>query len=112
MIRYLFKLFVCALFLFPLSSTGQEGAGGNPSKTSGTAAVNTRAERKKDRKKWKEQRRKEKLDRKVVKQHHKKLQTKKVRKRMKKDKRKANRTNENKREFFLKRWFSKKQRGS
>jgi hypothetical protein len=39
-----------------------------------------------------------------------KIQTKAVQKRMKESKRKAKRHNENKREFFLKRWFTKKHR--
>ncbi|MDP4267498.1 MAG: hypothetical protein Q8880_08700 [Bacteroidota bacterium] len=39
-----------------------------------------------------------------------KIQTKETRKRMKEMNAKANRVNENKREFFLKRWFSKKQK--
>ena len=37
---------------------------------------------------------------------HMKIQTKETRKRMKKNKRKAKRHNDNRNEFFLKRWFS------
>jgi hypothetical protein len=41
---------------------------------------------------------------------HEKLQTKEVRKRMKKSKQTAAANNAHKREFFLKRWFTKKHR--
>ena len=52
---------------------------------------------------------KDKLTKKIIKKYQ-KIQTKEVRKRMKKSKRKANRINENKREFFLTRWFRPKHR--
>lgn len=55
-----------------------------------------------------EQRQKERAERKAIKAYHKRLQTKKVRKRMKASSRKATRYNENRREFFLLRWFRKK----
>lgn len=57
-----------------------------------------------------EKRRKERAERKAIKKHHKRLQTKKVRKRMKSSRKSANRYNENKREFFLIRWFKKKKK--
>jgi hypothetical protein len=72
-----------------------------------SSAPTSRAQRMADKKKWKEQRLKAHQDKKMVKQHHKMLQTKKVQKRMKKNKRKAERINDNKREFFLKRWFGR-----
>jgi len=103
--RFLKKLICFSLIFFPLLLTAQEAA-----KTSGTAPISSRAQRKSDKKKWKEQRRKDKLDKKVVKQHHKRIQTKKVRKRMRKEKKRAQRNNDHQREFFLKRWFSPKQR--
>ena len=37
---------------------------------------------------------------------HQKIQTKETRKRMKKNKKKSKRVNDNRKEFFLKRWFS------
>jgi hypothetical protein len=37
---------------------------------------------------------------------HKKIQTKETRKRMKQSQKKSNRVNNNRKEFFLKRWFS------
>jgi len=57
-----------------------------------------------------EKRRKERAERKAVKKYHKRLQTKAVRKRMKASKKSAIRYNENRREFFLKRWIKKKKR--
>ncbi|MES2681105.1 MAG: hypothetical protein V4635_14520 [Bacteroidota bacterium] len=57
-----------------------------------------------------EKRRKERAERKAVKKYHKRLQTKTVRKRMKASKKSAIRYNENKREFFIKRWFKKRKR--
>lgn len=66
--------------------------------------------RKMDRAEAKERRRKERAERKAIKAHHKRIQTKKVRKRMKQSKKTAIRHNENKREFFVKRWFKKKKK--
>lgn len=66
--------------------------------------------RKEDRREAKEKRLKEKAERKAVEKHHKRLQTKTVQKRMKAGKRRARLNNENKREFFLRRWFQKKKK--
>gem|GEM_PF-694867 len=60
------------------------------------------------RREAREKRKLEKAERKAVKKYHKRLQTKKVRKRMKSSKKAATRYNNNKREFFLKRWFKNK----
>jgi hypothetical protein len=60
------------------------------------------------RKERKEKRKLERAERKAIKDYHKRLQTKKVRKRMKESRQHANRNNDNRREFFLKRWFRKK----
>lgn len=57
-----------------------------------------------------ERRKKERAEKKAIKNYHKRLQTKKVRKRMKASKNAAVRYNDNKREFFMKRWFIKKKR--
>ena len=57
-----------------------------------------------------ELRRKERAERKAIKAHHKKLQTKKVRKRMKQSRKAAMRHNDNRREFFITRWFKNKKR--
>lgn len=66
--------------------------------------------RKIDRKAAIERRKREKAERKAIKAHHKRIQTKTVRKRMKKSKGKARLNNENRREFFVKRWFKKKKK--
>ena len=50
-----------------------------------------------------------KLYQKAIKRHQ-KIQSKDTRKRMKKDRKQAFRHNDNKREFFLKRWFTPKQK--
>ena len=50
-----------------------------------------------------------KLYQKAIKRHN-KIQSKDTQKRMKKDRKHAFRHNENKREFFLKRWFTPKQK--
>lgn len=50
----------------------------------------------------------EKAERKAVKKHHKRIQTKAVRKRMNSSIKKTNRYNNNKREFFLTRWYKNK----
>ena len=46
----------------------------------------------------------------IGKKRHEKIQTRDVRKRMKKSKNKASLNNSHKKEFFLKRWFTPKQR--
>ena len=63
-----------------------------------------------ERKEMHEERKFERLEKKVIRKHHKKLQDKKTYKRMKKSRQKANMYNENKREFFLKRWFKTKRK--
>ena len=69
-----------------------------------------REEMKSDRQVRKERREKKKLEkeeRKAIEKHHKRIQTKAVRKRMKASRRKSKRYNDNKREFFLVRWYKK-----
>lgn len=63
-----------------------------------------------ERKEAREKRKMGKLEKKMIKKHHKKLQDKKTYKKMKKSKKKAQMYNENKREFFLKRWFKNKKK--
>ncbi len=65
---------------------------------------------KEERKEMKEQRKLRRLEKRMIRKHHKKLQSKKTYKRMKKSRKKATRYNENKREFFLKRWFKYKRK--
>ena len=64
--------------------------------------------RKQKRKAAKERKKLEKEERKKIREHHKRIQTKDVQKRMKKSRKSALRNNDNKREFFMKRWFTKK----
>jgi hypothetical protein len=54
------------------------------------------------------QRKLEKAEKKAIKKHHKRIQTKSVRKRMNSSKKKSKRYNENKKEFFLTRWYKNK----
>lgn len=56
----------------------------------------------------KEKRKLEKEEKKKIKAHHKRIQTKKVQKRMKRSRKRADRNNDNKGEFFMKRWFTSK----
>lgn len=63
-----------------------------------------------ERKEERERRKIERLEKKRIKKHHKQLQDKKTYKRMKKNFRKAKMYNENKREFFLIRWFKYKRK--
>jgi hypothetical protein len=62
------------------------------------------------RREAREKRKLERAEKKAVKKYHKRLQTKQVRKRMKSSRKNAIRYNENKREFFVKRWFRNKKR--
>lgn len=69
-----------------------------------------RMKRQKARTEWKAKRQQERAEKKAIRQHEKRLQTKETRKRMRKDRRKANRVNQNKKEFFLIRLFKPKPR--
>lgn len=55
-----------------------------------------------------EKRRQERAERRAVKKYHKRIQTKEVRKRMRSSRKTALRNHDHKREFFLKRWFQKR----
>ena len=103
MLKYILFL----LIWFSGGAFGQENPGGGDKSK---VPSNGRIQKKAARKKWKEQRKHEKAEKKAVRKKQKQLQTKKTRKRMKRDKRKAMRNNQHKKEFFLKRWFGKKQR--
>ncbi len=67
-----------------------------------------RAQRKKAKAKWKEQRILEHETKKAVKQHHKKLQTKKTLKEMKREKKKSDKLRENKKKNFFAKMFRRK----
>lgn len=94
------KLIFLLICLAPLMSTAQE----QKPKEKG-APASSRAQRKKAKAKWKEERKLERDQKKAVKDHHKRLQTKETRKRMKAERKKGDKLRGNKREFFLiRRW--------
>lgn len=99
-------IYLVLLLHFILPFYGQEKGTGPKEKS----FKSERKLRKLERQEARERRRKEKAERKAIKAYHKRLQTKQVRKRMKKSKKRATLNNENKREFFLKRWFKKKKK--
>jgi hypothetical protein len=105
------RLLMLLLFLFPFWLAAQSsGEGGSPpsGEKKSESPISRRAQRKADRKKWKEFRKKRKAERKAVKQHHKRIQDKQTLKRMKNVRKTSIRSHEHRREFFLKRWFKKK----
>jgi hypothetical protein len=99
-------IFFLLFVLFALPFYSQDKGTGPKEKSFKTQ----RKIRKEERFEAKERRRKERAEKKAIKAYHKRLQTKKVRKRMKQSKNKATLHNENKREFFIKRWFKKKKK--
>lgn len=92
----IFALFF--IFLLPLSVAAQE-------KPKDKAPASTRIQRKAAKAKWKQQRKDDRDHKKMVKEHHKRIQTKETRKNMRREKRKSEKARQNKREFFLIRWF-------
>lgn len=98
------KILLPLILILPIALFAQDNSGNSEQQKTPTS----RAQRKLAKQKWKEERAKKRDDRKMVKQHHKRLQTKTVQKRMKKNKKKSERVNDNRREFFLKRWFKRK----
>jgi hypothetical protein len=90
------KLILLLICLAPLMTVAQE----QKAKEKGAPAT-SRAQRKKAKAKWKEQRRIERDEKKAVKDHHKRLQTKETRKRMKAERKKGDKMRGNKKEFFL-----------
>jgi hypothetical protein len=103
------RFLICLLFLsFVLPGWTQEKPGIGPKEKSLKKEMSLR---KQIRRENRDKRRKERAERRKVKKHHKRIQTKKVRKRMKESKGTAARNNDNKREFFMKRWFKKKNKG-
>ncbi len=102
MVKFTCALLLSLLFVFDAAA---QNRGTGPKEPSAKEEISIR---KQQRRQSREKRKLEKAEKKKIKEHHKKLQTKKVQKRMKKSRKKALRNNENKREFFLKRWFTKK----
>lgn len=98
---FFYKSFISILIvLLPFISSAQEIG-------SQQALPKTKTERRMEKKKWQKERKLKFAEEKKLK-NHRKIQTKAVQKRMKKNKKKSERINENKREFFLQRWFSRK----
>lgn len=97
------KIFITLMFIIPfaIASHAQESSGEQK------APPTSKAQRRIAKRQWKEQRLKDMEEKKKIKEHHKRIQTKETRKKMKRDARKAQRVNEHKREFFLKRWFTR-----
>ncbi len=105
------KLFVRIFFLLFLfisvPALAQDNSAPNKEEKK-NEVMSARMKRQKAKKEWKEKREKERADQKAVRDHEKRLQTKATRKRMHRDQRKANRINQNKKEFFLIRLFKPK----
>ncbi len=89
-----------------VAAHAQEG-GGPESANQSKDVPSSKAQKKQQKMQKAREKQQEKARKEAMKQHM-KDQTPEVRKRMKKDAKEANLNNEHKREFFLKRWFSKK----
>jgi hypothetical protein len=99
------RLVICFTILALWLPAAAQNKGVGPKEPSAKEELRIRKQR---RKESREKRKLEKEERKKIKEHHKRIQTKNVQKRMKKSRKAAMRSNENRREFFLKRWFTKK----
>jgi len=86
--------------MLPLMVVAQE-----KKKEESKGAVSSSMQRRAARQKWKGNRKLERAQKKAVEAHHKRLQSKKTLKAMKQEKKKSDRLRENKREFFMIRWF-------
>jgi hypothetical protein len=96
------KLILLLICLVPLTAIAQEPKQGTEKAQSPST---TRAQRKKLKKKWKEDRRIERAEKKAVKDHHKRIQSKETRKRMKQERKKGDKLRANKREPWIVRKF-------
>lgn len=99
------KLIVLLICMAPLITVAQEA---KPGADKGQSPATTRAQRKKLKKKWKEERRIERDEKKAVKEHHKRIQSKETLKRMKKERKKGEKLRANKREPWIVRKFKYK----
>lgn len=104
--KHKLALFISLFAFAALPLTSQSGGAGPKEKS----IKSERKIRKELRREAIEKRRKERAERKAIKQYHKRLQTKYVRRRMKNSRKSANRYNQNKREFFVVRWFKKRKK--
>lgn len=98
-LRKIILVFIC---LMPFAMDAQEAMAKMEKEN---APANSRAQRKKAKQKWKENRKLEREQKKAVKDHHKRLQSKETRKMMKREKRKAERLRSNKKESAFVRFF-------
>lgn len=96
------KLILLLICLAPLAAIAQEPKQGSDK---GQSPATTRAQRKKLKKKWKEDRRIERDEKKAIKEHHKRIQSKETLKRMKKERKKGDKLRANKREPWIVRKF-------
>jgi len=90
-------IFFIAFITIPAFAFSQTNASKSP--------PTSRAQRQADKKAWKQKRLQDRAEKKKIKEYQKATQTKKV---LKKDRKHANRVNQNKREFFIKRWFDRR----
>ena len=105
--KILLQLSVLFFLFFSVPAMSQDN--GADTKTEKKNDVeNARMKRQKARMEWKAKRQQERAEKKAIRQHEKRLQTKETRKRMRKDRQKANRVNQNKKQFFLIRLFKPK----
>jgi hypothetical protein len=100
--RIFHKFILVVIFLIPFTIVAQEAM---VKAEKDKAPATSRAQRKKAKKKWKENRKSELGQKKAVKEHHKRLQTKETRKRMKREKRKSERLRAGKKESFFEKMF-------
>lgn len=99
----LFKLILLFCFISVTHYPCQSQEAGPPK----TSIKSKRKQRKEDKKKWKEERRKKKAEEKMIRDHHKRIQTKEVRKRMKRSKKVAQRNHDHQRAPWYERIFNK-----
>lgn len=100
-----------ALIIFLLITVSIGNAQNSPSKPDvpkkDQSIKSKRKQRQADKKEWKEERKRKKAEEKMIRDHHKRIQTKEVRKRMKRSKKTALRNHDHKRKPLFERIFSK-----
>lgn len=100
------RLFILIGFII-CTAAAHAQEGGPESANQSKDPPSSKAQKKQQKAQRAREKQQEKARKEALKEHM-KHQTPEVRKRMKKDAKEANLNNEHKREFFLKRWFSKK----
>ena len=102
---YLRKIILLLICLMPFAASAQQAP---PAKEKDDAPATSRAQRKKAKQKWKEDRIMDRGQKKAIVEHDKHLQTKKTLKRMRQAKRKSEKFRANKKEPAIVRWFKRK----